>query len=412
LDITPVYYDISGNAAARFLFQNEYMQKKALLVRIDRDTTTLSLFLNGGVRYQTIIKDYIKGGYGALVDVASSKLGIDPSQVEKLVLSPKNLNNEQKSLLQETYTIKYDSLQNEIDQILDYYNQKLYEVEDSSKEKRRKLDGIFLYGKGATIFEAENLSEGVQITLAQTPTETSAISPILQFISRQHLFENLVILGLSLRNLGLFKELRDINLVARSIKEKYLQVTIYSNLYMYLRIIFWNTFIITLTLTVSFLIALIYKFNVENDLRAVENLAESEAIQQLQEDISYVNGTLVQIETLINSQLDWDEFFKEVSNNRGKGISYINLLISEDPSALKAVSGQEKIVKREGYLYLVINGIAGSREDLQQYIQSMEDSDLFEETRMPISNYEQSIDIDFTIYCIVNTNNLKRTIEE
>ena len=55
--LVPLYYDISGNAAVRYLFRKAHQKRKALLVRIDRNSSTLSIFFGGGVRYQTQINE-------------------------------------------------------------------------------------------------------------------------------------------------------------------------------------------------------------------------------------------------------------------------------------------------------------------------------------------------------------------
>ncbi|MBN2015365.1 pilus assembly protein PilM [Candidatus Dojkabacteria bacterium] len=407
LDIIPLYFDVSGNAAARFLFQDEYKKKKALMIRIDRSSTTLSLCLEGGVRYQTIIKDVIRGGYGALVDHATATLGINKEEAEELILSPKNLNKEQKEKLRIGFEVSFNGLLREINQILDFYSQTLDTGRDSKDGSSKELDGIYIFGKGAKVFYLRDFFKEKSIQISTKPTRTTFVSPMLPFISRQGLTQNMVLLGVSLRHLGFFRGLRDINLVPKSIKTRYLQRSIYSSLYAYLRLIFWNVFVIGVILVFIYMIALVYKNNVEQVLKSVENITESKANTQLREDINDINQTAGQIDLLLDTQLDWEEFFKEVSNRRGGGITYKNLFVSEDESILKAVAGDKAITKKAGYVYLVINGVAEHREDLQRYVQNMENSDIFEEVKMPISSFESSTNIEFTMYCFVNTQELK-----
>ena len=359
IGVTPLYYEISGNAAARFLFQNQYKNTKALLVRIDKTTTTLSLFLKGGVRYQTVVKDVVKGGYNSLVDFTAGKLGITKEEAEKIILTPDDLNNDQKAVLKGAFTVNYTSLYQEIDQILDFYAQTLnnknsYKIasekksekkkkqkdikeiedkktkdkpsqvskedvlekeqskEDETKEVEQKpisrdidkeniikealngsskeFDGIYLYGKGASLFYLKEFFQERSIDIKAGPTRKTAVSPMLPFISRQSLPENLILLGLALRNLGLFRNLRDINLVPKSIKKKYLRVSVYSSLYTYLRIVFWNVFIIGITLACSFMLSIIYKSNVEKELKSVENISESKANKEMRSDIVFINS--------------------------------------------------------------------------------------------------------------------------
>jgi type IV pilus assembly protein PilM len=403
LDIIPLYFDISGNAAARFLFQTEYKKKKALLVRVDRDSSTLSLFLHGGVRYQTIIKDVVKGGYGSLIDYAAAKLGIDKGKAEELILTPKNLNNEQKKLLQESFGVHYSSLLREVGQILDYYSQT---VDGAQKKEEKNFAGIYLYGKGAKIYYLKEFFEKKSYKVEVRPETKSLISPMLPFISKQGLSQNLVLLGLSLRNLEAFRDYRDINLVPKRIKSKYLQTTIYSSLYRYLRVIFWNVFIVGIVLTFTFIISLVYRENAKGELRSVENVTESRANQELRDDIEQVNQTAHQIDALYNTQLDWNELFIQISTQRAGGISLTNLVVSEESEIWQAISGQKKVVEREGFIYLVMGGIASNREDLHEYMNNLEGSELFEDVKMPISNYEENEDILFTIYCLVDTSKL------
>lgn len=407
LGVTPLYYDLSGNAAARFLFQKDYNQKKALLVRIDREATTLSLFLNGGVRYQTIVKDLIKGGYKALVDFAASQFKIEPEKAERLIVSPEELTNEQKVLLTDFFGAKFDHLMQEIDQILDFYRQSLMESKSNKEEAEQPLE-IYLYGKGARVFHLGDFFDKRALSVKTHVKPTTSVSPIIQFISRQSILENLVLLGLSLRNLGLFRELTDINLVPKAVKARYIHLSVYNTLYTMLRVVFWNVFIIGVSLAAFFLITLIYKANVEEELKAVENIAESRANQQLKEDISYINMAASKLDLLLSSQLDWDELFKEMAEGRGEGISFENVLVTEDPDAWKVVSGEKKVVKKEGYDYVVISGLAQTRDDLQRYVLSLENSDYFEDVRMPITSYEESVNIEFSIFCLLNRSELAR----
>lgn len=409
LNITPLYYDIAGNAAARFLFQKEYSEKKALLVRIDKNSTTLSLFLNGGVRYQTIIKDVIKGGYGVLVDYVASQLKIDAEKAEKLILSPENLDNQQKSLLVEFFGAKFDHLMVEIRQITDFYKQSL--LGNTDKELTKEPFEIYLYGKGARVFHLAEHFEKQSLKVSTDVKASTPVSPIVQFISRQSLLENLVLLGLSLRNLGLFRELRDINLVPKIIKIKYLQVSIYNNVYASLRIVFWNTFVIVVVLAFVNMIAVIYKANIERDLKAVENVAESPANKEIQSEIVYLNQTAGQMSRLFETQLDWDKFFQEVSNLRGNGITYTDLLVSEDQEVWKALSGEKKSVVKAGHDYVVISGIAQTRDDLQRFVEDIRESEIFKDIKMPISNFETSVNIEFVIYGLVDTSKVKQLDE-
>lgn len=485
IGVTPLYYDISGNAAARFLFQNEYKEKKALLVRIDKYSTTLSLFLNGGVRYQTVIKDVVKGGYNSLIDYTAGKLGVNKEQAERIILNPENINNDQKKALKESFNVNYGGLYQEIDQIMDFYSQTLNHIHSSSKLNKKgkkeldsnakvkpvkqsktgdmrdkvdkdkeipvkelqetssndtlgpqddgiteqknnkqkddikeKLDkkslngqskdfgGIYLYGRGAQLFYIREYFKDRSIEIKAGPEMKTSVSPMLPFISRQSLPENLVLLGLALRNLGLFRDLRDINLVPKLIKKKYLKVSIYSSLYTYLRIIFWNVFIIGIALACSFMISLIYKSNVEKELASVENIAESKANKELRNQITYINSTAVQLSNLLDTQADWGSFFQQLSQKQGDSIVYSNILVSEDPEAWQTLSKESKVVEKSGYIYLVVSGIADTREDLLVFLQDLERSDIFEDVRMPISNYESSENIEFTIYCLVKTSEL------
>ena len=473
--LTPLYYDISGNAAARFLFQNDYKQTKALLVRIDRTATTLSLFLEGGVRYQTVIKDIVRGGFKSLIDYASAKLGIDKEETERVILLPENLNNDQRAILKGVFTVSYEGLYKEIEQIFEFYSQSFNHINVSNTKKELKnetqiqkkeieatnstqdntnkkpvqqikkelpneikkevdgtgissnqsrdsvnyedfdktldgkgnnFDGVFIYGKGSKLYYLEEFFENKSINVKTKPLEQSAISPMLPFISRQSLPENLVLLGLSMRNLGLFRNLTDINLVPDTIKNSYLKISIYSSLYTYLKVIFWNVFIIGIILTSSFIISSIYKYNAENELKSIENIAESPANKEFQNDISYVNKTAGQINVLLDTQLDWDNFFNELSEKRGSGIVFENVLVSEDSEVWKAVSKEKKVVKEVGQIYLVLSGIAADRAELLRFVQDIESSNFLEDARMPISNYETNENIEFTIYCLVDTNKL------
>jgi len=408
LNIIPLYYDISGNAAARFLFQDEYKNKKALLVRIDKNSTTLSLFLDGGVRYQTIVTDPTRGGYNEFVRIGVEKLKAEEHEAERLVLYPKNLNNEQKDLLRDPLEEKFGGHIREIKQILEYYDKTL--STSGKKEKgANDLDGIFLFGRGAKTFHLEEAFYKNDLPIKTKINSSSSLSPIVQFVSRQSLIENLSILGLSLRNLGLFRDLRDINLVPNVIKKKYLQRSVYSSLYSNLRIIFWCTLLIVITVGASLVMSLVYKTNLSQELKSVKNIAESSANKQLQDEINALNTTASQISLLLDTQKDWDIFFREVTSRKGAGITYSNILVTEDENIWKAISGEKRVTIKDGQVFLVISGLARTREDLQVYTKYMEESELFDNVKIPISNLEESTNIEFTVYCLLNTNELNVT---
>jgi type IV pilus assembly protein PilM len=408
LELTPLYYDISGNSVARFLFQKEYKGKKALLVRIDRSSTTLGLFLKGGVRYLSVSKNPIKAGYGALVDLAASKLNVDPKKAEKLILYPDNLNSIQKDILKEQFDIYFSGWLKEIEQIVEYYSQTLYDSKSKTSGNISDLEGIYLYGKGAKVFHLDEYFKNQALNVITELKSDSAISPIIQFISRQSLHENLVILGLSLRNLGLFKDLRDINLVPKGIKIRYLQRTIYNSLYASLRLIFWSIYIIGTVIVATFLMTLIYKQNLKKELVSVENITESRANKELVKNINYVNQVGEQLDTKFLEGSEWDVFFENISFLRGSGISFSNILVTEDTNAWRAISGDSKVVKKAGFMYVVITGTAQTREDLQRFSRDMESSPLFEDVRMPLSNFDSSTNIDFTLYCLLDLSKLKK----
>jgi len=470
LNLTPLYYDISGNAASRYLFQNKYSVKKALLVRIDQDSVTLSLFLNGGVRFQKIVKDVIKGGYGVLVEYAASQLRVNPQKAKKMILSEGKMNEEQKLLLKEFFEAKFDHWFGEIDQILDYYYQTDYsgsltqnpvksqqseklesasqepevkkeikvksveEVESDIKEgdskdvtkdssvkterqtekkpqekkviSKDKLE-IYIYGLGAKVVYLDEFFSQKGLNIKMDLVSESVVSPIKKFISRQTLHGNLVILGLSLRNIGIFKEFRDINLVPRKIKSRYLQISVYSTLYQYLKIIFWNTYIIGVILVFAFLLTMVYKRGAEQELASVQNISESPANIKLRNKIIELNDTALQMDTLLQTQLDWDTFFEEISELREGGIVYDNLFLTEDETAWRAIAGEDAPIKK-GSLYLVLSGTADTRSDLQVFSLNLQKSELFDGVRMPFSNFETKQNVDFTIYSNVIKENLKK----
>src|SRR5690606_14677495 len=117
------------------------------------------LFIEGGVRYQTNIKDILKGGFSSLVDLASSKLGIDKGEAEKIILSEENLNNQQKAVLAKSFEVQFQSLADEIQDIVDYYSQ--LSGKEAVEKGKDDLDGIYLYGKGAKVFHLKEFLIGL-----------------------------------------------------------------------------------------------------------------------------------------------------------------------------------------------------------------------------------------------------------
>ena len=408
LNLIPVHFDISGNAAARFLFQEKYENTKALLVRIDRNTTTLSLFLNGGIRYQTIVKDVVKGGYTSLVDFTSAKLGISKEEAEKRILNPKEFKENEKELLRTPFEVNFEGLYEEIKNILDFYAQSIgKEGGDSSQEKEANFSGMYLYGKGAKIFGLREYLDKKSNELKSKPQKSSSVSPMLPFISRESLPENLIILGLSLRNLGIFKDLRDLNLVPKKIKSNYFQISIYSSLYKYLKVMFWNVYVIGIILIFAFILTLFYVDNAEEELKSIENIAESQANKELRTDIENVNKVAGKVDVLLDTQVDWDSVYQELVAVKGDGVIYENLIISESPDTWKSISGEKKLTTSPGVLFAVVNGVAQTRFDLQKILIDVEASDIFDDVRMPITDYESSENIQFSLYFMIDTNKIE-----
>jgi hypothetical protein len=363
------------------------------------------LFLNGGVRYQTQIRDLVKGGFNSLIDLTASKLKVEKDAAEQLILSPDKLNAEQKILLQGSFEVNYESLYQEIRNILDYYSQNLNKTGET-QSKEESFSGIYLYGQGAKLFHLKTFLEKKEVEIKDRSVSKSDVSPMFPFISRESLPENLVILGLSLRNLGSFRELRDINLVPEKIQSKYLQVSIYSSLYAYLKIIFWSVYIVGIILIFAYVLTLFYHDNVKEELKSIENVAESPANTELRRDISTINETAQKIELLTATQLDWDMLFGEFSKAKPAGIRINNMLVSEDPEAWKTIAGEGRVLTREGFIYMVVNGTADTRESLKLYVDNLDDSEIFSDVKMPISSFESNKNLEFSVYCLIDTSKL------
>ena len=178
LGVIPLYYDLSGNAAARFLFQKEYSKKKALFVRINKNFSVISVFLKGGVRYQTVIADVVKGGYGNLVDFSSSQLSVDPTKAEKLILSPQNLNDQQKLLLKTFFEVKFGHLKSEIEQVIEFYKQTLLAGKNKNSIQPSEPIEIYLYGKGANVFHIQEFLKETGLKIKTKPGVSSSLSPL------------------------------------------------------------------------------------------------------------------------------------------------------------------------------------------------------------------------------------------
>ena len=48
------------------------------------------------------------------------------------------------------------------------------------------------------------------------------------------------------------------------------------------------------------------------------------------------------------------------------------------------------------------------RQTLMDYEQRLKESEMFSDIRMPISNFEKKKNIDFTMYCLVDQDQLKQ----
>ncbi len=403
LNITPLYYDISGNAAARFTFQDDYKTKRALLIRIDRYSSTISLFLDGGVRYQTVLEGAEKGGgFSHLIDFTALRLGLQESKAEEVLFTPKSRKLEQEGVLKENFEKSFDTLAGEATQILDYYKQKLY----SGGKKESDISEIYFYGKGAnTIFLNDFFAKKFAKMKILTAKKSSFLSK-LPFVNKANLSESVIILGLSLRNFGNFKQLRDINLVPDKIKKKYISASVYKNLNTYLRMVFWSVFLLGIVMFVTYLFSSFYKRNVLQELKATKNISESPANQQIAKDIDFLNKSAIQINKLFESQKDWDRFFSELSGKRVKGVTLSSIYLSEDENVWSGLLNTDANFAKPGNYYVTISGNAKNRQDLQQYVDNLENGKLFEAMRMPISNYEKRTNIEFTLFGLINKNSL------
>ncbi len=404
LNITPLYFDISANAAARCIFQNSYQNKKAILVRIDKESTTISVFVKGGVRCQTLNTNVVRGGYRNLVDYASAKLGLDLAEAEKAILNEKNLNSAQKQILVKAFNTYFSNLYNDINQVIDYYSKMIFQK--GNEKEIDSFDGIYFYGKGASVFGLEEFFSSKSIKIKKTPEIKTEVSPMLPFISRESLSENLVILGLAMRNLCWFKDIRDINLVPWSVKKTFIESSIYKSFISYLKLVFWNIIVMCFILAFVFFIAQSYKVNVQNELKSVQNVAESPANKAIREKITNLNETARNIDLLLRLETNWDKFFDDLYQSKGGEISLKSIYITEDSEAWKTISGDKKSSLSKNKKYLIISGTALTRSSLKNFTEKVEKISYIEDVKMPISNFEKNENIEFTIYSYLDIEKL------
>ena len=136
-----------------------------------------------------------------------------------------------------------------IGKTLDYY---FKTFEKNNDENGKEVIDIFTYGKGALSFQSKNLKEDNPFTVKPFKLSAEKPSSTLTILRRHDVSKNIVLFGLSLRNLGQFKKMRDINLIPDKLQKKYIQKSVYKSLLRYLRILLWSV------LSLAVLLSLIY----------------------------------------------------------------------------------------------------------------------------------------------------------
>ena len=394
LEIVPLFFDISGNAAVRYLFKSD-PARRALLVRIDKSSSTLSLYLGGGVRYQSIVEE----GYGSIIEDLSVVTKEDKSIIEKKSLEDGSSDYDEnlKNILPNSFL----TLSKEITKTLEYYLQTYKNVNPKSSNPIE----IFIFGKGAALFQKRNLISRDPLTL-ENINEKEVQDDKSSQLREQYLPSNIVLVGASLRNLGQFKKQKDINLTPDTIKSKYLQNVVYRTLFLYARMILWGLGIIFLFAFLSLVYLQLYKSTVDSRLTSLKKYTESGVNKDFEQEVTSLNTNVTQLSNLYMKQVDWDLYFDKLNEIKPDGVRLTNLYITDDSSLFKTIVKDKNVLNKSGVFFTNISGTAVSRSALQEFENEMSSSDFFEDVIIPISNYEQESDISFSIYAVISNDSL------
>lgn len=408
-DLQPLYFDISGNAAVRYLFKNDD-SRKALLVRVDRYTSTISLFLNGGIRYQTILNE----GHESILPVVALEMKITPEEAQASFSAFLNGEETDKNFQQQLGKVlvnTFPKLSKGIQKTFDYYIQNdstgSSKATQSGNDKKKKEEEfpleVYMFGKGAYLMQLKNSIDPNPFKVRQFNRDTAGIASSVALFRRQRLPENVILIGASIRNHGPYRKLHDTNLIPNTVKNIYMDHAIYKSIFLYMRFLSWGLGIVLIMILTMYFYIGQFKEQTQKEYETTLAFAESKRNNELDSEITYVNQNSTYLNNLYNQQVDWDVFFNELEDIQGSGITINSLLLSKDASAWQSLTNGELGKESIYNYYLIINGTASNREALLTYKDNLENSPLLTDVRFPITNFEGQQDVDFSVYVVVDS---------
>lgn len=336
--LTPLLVEPETIAAARLVSSvDAQYAKSSILVQLYKQTATLSLLNDHDV-------------------VFSSEIGTAN-------LSPKEISK---------------SISRKVTEILRYAHVK------SDKEQETPL---LIFGSTGIIEELLPALEEQGIKNASRINYKIENKELEESMKPEHKDEYIPLMGAAIRGLGKATSIgTTLNLVPQQVKDKFQLTQLSKMMRSYLTFVAINVVLLVM------LVALV-SINMDRRVRdlteryqAIINFSESQKANSIENSINTLNTNSSDLKKLIGSIYDWDKLFNLFESSTPNGIVLHNLAV--EPTVQSVSSGQMSVS---------ISGVANNRSLVLDMIQTLRQSKLLTDIKLPLESLQVNKNVSFII---------------
>lgn len=376
--LEPIAFETSQTAALRVIKGKDFQKtntKVWCLINIGKSMTLISLVIKGSLEYTTSVHfgtnqlSKIFGEYYKLTneDEITYKIITEGLQIDQ---------GKDPDLFNQVITTA-KPLDESIASIINYY------TTTYNQEGQTPIDEIILFGEGASIAGlAEKVGDVYKIP-TRCAENSFKILPGPQWIQHQKIYPFLTVLGLSI--IGKQGEDMSINLLPKMLKDELRNYYILTKGLFFTKLVTLNLIIFSFLFGVFSYITMTVNAQYQNQVKANENILNSQKYSSLHQQVDNLNTQLENINTASSQQLNWLPVLQELGSITPSGVTVTNTSI-----ITTSTTGT-------GPWSIQINGTAATRDAILRFQQNLENSKYFSDIQLPLSDITVSSNIKFSI---------------
>ncbi len=366
IGLTPLMYESRSRSALRAITGSQIEKdSEFLLIDIGTSVTSISITKKDTIQFSSSF--YF--GMNQIIKVIGEYKKFNDDQVKEFLL--KDGTEQKDPELQIHIDALFETLDTEFKKAINFYG------ED-------KISKVYIYGEAASLQGIlEHIQKNTKIKVEQATIDIK-VYPVLQWEKHEKISPYIPIIGVELANK--IKNIAYINLIpkdqsSKAIRQYFIQYTINA-----LKILLFNFFLLSLL----FLVLNYYNMQTINSEKAqiaqYTSYTNNPKYQGVANNINNLNSTLATISKVYQSQNIWSPTLIKLASIVPTGMIISNIKLD---NASKTSTPQWQIT---------MSGIALNRKQiilLSSNIQAM--TPLFSNIQMPISNFQESVNVPFSI---------------